>query len=355
MNSCPDCEGSDRARDAAGPSGSPLFEVTAAPYVVLDTDLCIQGVNPAYLRATGRSRDGLTGVFMFDAFPDNPEDADATGVLNLGSSLERVLRHAAPHDMGVQRYDIPRTDAPGAFRRKTWSPVNSPLSDIGGRIVGVLHHVEDITVVDDILHHVRGADPPDVTLRPAAVLRRAMLAAARYERAFTGDRRRRDHHARFRPVAAAPRRHVPAGTARGGGPVGHRRGAVADRVRDRRARPHGLHGPGRPRLALLRRRRARHRRFGGLRVPAPNRRRDPRHPHPLRRSSERPPGGAARRRADVHRHGHRRAARLSAVHGISTHETGLWLRAAASATGRPLAAFVREIMARHGHRPDGSY
>ncbi|MEV6752986.1 PAS domain-containing protein [Streptomyces sp. NPDC051214] len=98
-------------------SGSPLFEVTAAPYVVLDTDLCIQGVNPAYLRATGRSREELMGVFMFDAFPDNPEDAHATGVLNLGSSLERVLRRAVPHDMGVQRYDMPRTDAPDAFRR----------------------------------------------------------------------------------------------------------------------------------------------------------------------------------------------------------------------------------------------
>lgn len=116
-------------------SGSPLFEVTAAPYVLLDTELRIQGVNPAYLNATGRSRDDLMGVFMFDAFPDNPEDANATGVRNLGSSLDRVLRRAVPDDMGVQRYDIPRSDAPGAFRRKTWSPVNSPLSDAGGHIV----------------------------------------------------------------------------------------------------------------------------------------------------------------------------------------------------------------------------
>ncbi|MEV6752989.1 hypothetical protein [Streptomyces sp. NPDC051214] len=44
---------------------------------------------------------------------------------------------------------------------------------------------------------------------------------------------------------------------------------------------------------------------------------------------------------------------LSAVHGIGTHETGLWLRAAADEAGRPLAAFAREIMARHGHKPGG--
>lgn len=44
---------------------------------------------------------------------------------------------------------------------------------------------------------------------------------------------------------------------------------------------------------------------------------------------------------------------LSAAHGVSPHDTSLWLRAAAAATGRPLAALAREILARRGHAPDG--
>ncbi|MEU2792406.1 PAS domain-containing protein [Streptomyces sp. NPDC007100] len=131
-----------------------LFQVTAAPYVVLGTDLRICGVNPAYLAATGRTRDDLAGTLLFDAFPDNPEDPTATGVRNLAASLERVLRRGTPHEMGVQRYDIAEPGDPTTFHPKIWSPVNSPLTDADGRVVGALHHVEDITAAHDVL------DPP---------------------------------------------------------------------------------------------------------------------------------------------------------------------------------------------------
>ncbi|MFD6287593.1 PAS domain-containing protein [Streptomyces sp. NPDC060205] len=164
-------------------SGSPLFEVTTAPYVVLDRDFRIRGVNAAYLRATGRMRDDLIGAFMFDAFPDDPKDATATGVRNLTASLERVLRGGVSDDMGIQRYDIPDADAAGVFHRRHWSPVNSPLTDPDGRVVGALHHVEDVTAVREILHRARGADAAETVRRPPVLLRRAMLALSRYERA----------------------------------------------------------------------------------------------------------------------------------------------------------------------------
>lgn len=164
-------------------SDSPLFKVTTAPYLLLDTDLHIRGVNPAYLRATGRSREELTGAFLFDAFPDNPEDTDSTGVHNLTTSLERVLRHGTPHDMGIQRYDIPESRAPGGFRVKAWSPVNSPLTDGDGRVVGVLHHVEDITTVYESLRHADGSGTADGAGQPTALLRDVMLALAFHQRA----------------------------------------------------------------------------------------------------------------------------------------------------------------------------
>ncbi|MFJ8825315.1 PAS domain-containing protein [Streptomyces sp. NPDC102467] len=163
-------------------SGSQLFEVTAAPYVVLDTSFRIQGVNAAYLSATGRTRGELLGALVFDAFPDDPRDATATGVRNLTASLERVLRSQAAHDMGIQRHDIPDSRAPGGFRRKAWSPVNSPLADADGRVVGALHHVEDVTAVHAILGEAHRGGATD-TAPPATLVHQVMLALTRYEHA----------------------------------------------------------------------------------------------------------------------------------------------------------------------------
>jgi hypothetical protein len=50
--------------------------------------------NDAYLRATMTVRDEILGRHILDVFPDNPDDPGATGVRNLGASLERVLNNS---------------------------------------------------------------------------------------------------------------------------------------------------------------------------------------------------------------------------------------------------------------------
>ncbi|MGY8706141.1 hypothetical protein RAD16_10420 [Bradyrhizobium sp. 18BD] len=45
--------------------------------------------------------------------------------------------------MAVQRYDI--RDPDGTFRERYWQPINSPIRDEDGRLVFLLHHVEDVT------------------------------------------------------------------------------------------------------------------------------------------------------------------------------------------------------------------
>ncbi len=63
---------------------------------------------------------------------------------------------------------------------------NSPLTDADGRVVGALHHVEDITAAHEVLDPPStGADAWDPARQPPAMLRRAMLAAARYARAHS--------------------------------------------------------------------------------------------------------------------------------------------------------------------------
>lgn len=123
---------------------SAWFRAADKPYLVVDAALRINAVNAAYEAATGRPSESLIGEWMFEAFPDNPADPHG-GAVNLSASFEHVLRHGLRHWMGVQRYDVPGS-AEGEFVYKEWVPVNSPLVH-DGRVVGAIHHVEDVTDV----------------------------------------------------------------------------------------------------------------------------------------------------------------------------------------------------------------
>jgi signal transduction histidine kinase/ActR/RegA family two-component response regulator len=123
-----------------------LFEGAPGLYLVLAPDLTIVAVSEAYLRATMTMRAGVLGRRLFDVFPDNPEDSTATGVSNLRSSLERVLKHRRPDAMAVQKYDIRRPDSEGGgFEERYWSPVNSPILGEEGQLRYIIHQVEDVT------------------------------------------------------------------------------------------------------------------------------------------------------------------------------------------------------------------
>jgi AmiR/NasT family two-component response regulator len=122
-----------------------MFETTRSSYLVVDRDLCIRAVNPAYEEATCRARAELLARPMFDAFPPNPVDPTDDGASQLQASFETVFSQGTRHYMGLQRYDIPDPSEPGMFRYKVWAPVNSPIRDELGRTVAVLHHVEDLT------------------------------------------------------------------------------------------------------------------------------------------------------------------------------------------------------------------
>ena len=100
-----------------GPDFRALFESAPGCYLVLDTGLDIVAVSDAYLEATMTRREEIVGRNLFDVFPDNPADADATGVARLRASLERVLALAPPDTMAVQKYDIRRPGARAAGSR----------------------------------------------------------------------------------------------------------------------------------------------------------------------------------------------------------------------------------------------
>ena len=123
-----------------------LFETAPGPYLILTPDLTIAAVNEAYLTATMTKREEIVGRGLFDVFPDNPDDPAATGVRNLRTSLDRVRERRAPDTMAVQKYDIRRPESAGGdFEERYWSPTNVPVFDAQGKLVYIIHHVEDVT------------------------------------------------------------------------------------------------------------------------------------------------------------------------------------------------------------------
>lgn len=145
----------DRAGDwsvqkGAAPPGhvdfQALFNGTREPYLVLDPKLCIITANEAYLAATMTRRESIVGKYIFDVFPDSPDNARAGALPNLEASLHRVLATREAHRMGIQRYDIPLPDSQGeSFCERFWRPVNTPVFDSGGALTWILHQVEDVT------------------------------------------------------------------------------------------------------------------------------------------------------------------------------------------------------------------
>lgn len=107
-----------------------------------DDNFTILGASDDYIRASNTSPD-MFGRGLFEVFPDNPDDPNATGVQNLTASLQQVLATRLTHTMLPQRYDVRLAD--GAFEERSWIAVNSPVLDAAGGIDYIVHSVEETT------------------------------------------------------------------------------------------------------------------------------------------------------------------------------------------------------------------
>jgi two-component system cell cycle sensor histidine kinase/response regulator CckA len=130
------------------PDFQSLFQSAPDLYLVLNPDLQIVAVSDAYLRATLTKREEILGRGIFDVFPDNPGDPEATGVRNLRSSLERVLKYGIADTMAIQKYDIRRPETEGGgFEERYWSPVNYPVLGPVREVLYIIHTVKDVTEI----------------------------------------------------------------------------------------------------------------------------------------------------------------------------------------------------------------
>ncbi|MEV0375810.1 SpoIIE family protein phosphatase [Streptomyces sp. NPDC050636] len=122
-----------------------VFRDLPGAVLLLTPQFMIADVNDAYLRLSGRERDRLIGRSLFDAFPDNPDDPEASGQRNLRASLRRAVSTATTDTMALQRYDVEAPGRPGVFEERYWSPVNAPVLGPDGEVLLVIHRVEEVT------------------------------------------------------------------------------------------------------------------------------------------------------------------------------------------------------------------
>ena len=166
---------------APQPDFRALFESAPGCFLVLDPELVIVAVSDAYLQSTMTRRADLVGRYVFDVFPDNPDEPGAEGVRNLRASLARVLRDKTSDAMAVQKYDIRRPpEDGGGFEERFWSPSNVPVLDADGAVAYVIHQVQDVTDLvrqrEELLPGVPAAVEPEALIA-AEILRRAREVA----------------------------------------------------------------------------------------------------------------------------------------------------------------------------------
>lgn len=160
------------AKDTAGAPVDfrALFEGAPDSYLILDPRQVIVAVSDAYVQATRTHREDMLGRWIFDVFPDNPDDPKAEGVRNLKASLQRVLQTGEPDAMPVQQYDIRKPDSEGGgFEERYWSPRNTPIRNKSGQLAYIIHRVEDVTEFMRLKQHGVEQSRLNETLRAEAV------------------------------------------------------------------------------------------------------------------------------------------------------------------------------------------
>ncbi|MFI6437693.1 PP2C family protein-serine/threonine phosphatase [Streptomyces sp. NPDC050759] len=182
---------SDRPSDTDSIDYSAVFQALPGMVALLTPDLVYADVNEEFLRMAGRRREEIVGRYLFDVFPDNPNDPAATGMRNLAASLRRVLETGERDSMALQRYDVEAPGRPGEWEERYWSPCNAPLLGADGKVELLVHRVEEVTE----LIRARGGPGAD---------RDRVLEAELYTRARElqeVNERLRRAHARDREVA----------------------------------------------------------------------------------------------------------------------------------------------------------
>ncbi|MFE0642565.1 PP2C family protein-serine/threonine phosphatase [Streptomyces sp. NPDC058877] len=170
-----------------------VFHALPGMVALLTPDLVYVDANEDFLRLAGRTREQLLGRYIFDVFPENPNDPAAAGMRETQASMLRVVATGERDTMALLRYDIEDSERPGRWVEHFWSPVNAPVLGQDGRTALIVHRVEEVTEL------IRARDGAGSDGNRARVLEAELYTRSR-ELQEVNERLRRAH-AREREVA----------------------------------------------------------------------------------------------------------------------------------------------------------
>ncbi|MFD1747026.1 PAS domain-containing protein [Rhizobium helianthi] len=129
-----------RQTGLAGSDIEQLFNSSPNPYLIVDAELTIVGMNGAYLAATMQSRDAILGRNLFVAFPSDPQSESGR---MLRQSFAKVLKTGQVDHLALIPYPIASPD--GSMAERYWSATHTPLLDEHGKVRLILQHTVDVT------------------------------------------------------------------------------------------------------------------------------------------------------------------------------------------------------------------
>ncbi|MFI9769693.1 PP2C family protein-serine/threonine phosphatase [Streptomyces sp. NPDC052415] len=122
-----------------------VFHALPGMVALLTPELVYVDANEDFLRLAGRTREQVLGRYIFDVFPENPNEPAAAGMRETRESMERAVATGERDTMALLRYDIEDPQRPGHWQEHYWSPVNAPVLDDKGEVVLLVHRVEEVT------------------------------------------------------------------------------------------------------------------------------------------------------------------------------------------------------------------
>ncbi|NNG22516.1 PAS domain-containing protein [Telluria aromaticivorans] len=123
-----------------------LFRASPYPYLVMAPDLTIIGASGAYLRSVQRTEADIVGRYVFDAFPEDPDNPEATDITEVRASLLRALAKGEPDTTAFVRYAVPIETPEGIkFDERYWSTVHTPVLGEDGTPIMVVQNPVDVT------------------------------------------------------------------------------------------------------------------------------------------------------------------------------------------------------------------
>lgn len=125
-------------------------------YLILAPDFTVVAVSNDYLQVTSLEKEVILGRIVFDVFPNDLNDKDATSIDKLRDSLNTVLRLGEPHKMAEQKYNIPKPD--GGFEERYLAPLNTPVFNKQNELVYIIYSLVDVTTQKRISNKLKKSE-----------------------------------------------------------------------------------------------------------------------------------------------------------------------------------------------------